>query len=185
MTTNNVTDLRIDGDGFFAVSPFGDETVYLTRSGNFNIDATRNLVNIDGLHVLDTDGAPIVLDEGVVAFSISQSGEIIAINEEGTAEPTGTFITVVKVANPAGLEKIGGNLYRSTPNATIEDFELSQANNLALGTGAIISGQLEMSNVELTNELTEMIIAQRGFQANSRIITTSDEVLQEILNLKR
>ncbi|MDF2814135.1 MAG: flgG, partial [Paenibacillus sp.] len=98
---------------------------------------------------------------------------------------TDTFITVVKVANPAGLEKIGGNLYRSTPNATVEDFELSQANNLALGTGAIISGQLEMSNVELTNELTEMIIAQRGFQANSRIITTSDEVLQEILNLKR
>jgi flagellar hook protein FlgE len=185
MTTNNVTDLRIDGDGFFAVSPFGDETVYLTRAGNFNIDATRNLVNVDGLHVLDTGGAPIALDEGVVAFSISQNGEIIAINEEGTAEPTGTFIAVVKVANPAGLEKIGGNLYRTTPNATVEDLVLSQANDLGLGTGAIISGQLEMSNVELTNELTEMIIAQRGFQANSRIITTSDEVLQEILNLKR
>jgi flagellar hook protein FlgE len=53
------------------------------------------------------------------------------------------------------------------------------------GTGAIISGQLEMSNVDLTSEFTEMIVAQRGFQANSRIITTSDEVLQEVVNLKR
>jgi flagellar hook protein FlgE len=186
MTTNQVTDLRIDGDGFFAVSPIpGEGATYLTRAGNFTIDAQRNLVNPDGLHVLDTGGAAIALDEATVAFSISQNGEIIAINEEGTAEPTGTFIAVVKVPNPAGLEKIGNNLYRNTPNATAEEFEFLQANTTELGTGAIISGQLEMSNVELTNELTEMIIAQRGFQANSRIITTSDEVLQEILNLKR
>ncbi|MNJ68682.1 Flagellar hook protein FlgE [compost metagenome] len=59
------------------------------------------------------------------------------------------------------------------------------ANNQEDGTGAIISGQLEMSNVDLTGEFTEMIVAQRGFQANSRIITTSDEVLQEVVNLKR
>jgi flagellar hook protein FlgE len=184
MTTNQVTDLRIDGDGFFAVSSADGVPTYLTRAGNFTIDSARNLVNADGMHVLDTGGAPIRLDAAVVAFSISQNGEIIAINETGTPEPTNTFISVVKVTNPAGLEKVGSNLYRATPNANPDPLEFTQANNQTIGTGAIISGQLEMSNVELTNELTEMIVAQRGFQANSRIITTSDEVLQEILNLK-
>lgn len=73
-----------------------------------------------------------------------------------------------------------------TANANPDgEFEIVTADDPELGTGAIISGQLEMSNVDLTNEFTEMIVAQRGFQANSRIITTSDEILQEVVNLKR
>jgi flagellar hook protein FlgE len=89
------------------------------------------------------------------------------------------------VTNPSGLEKVGGNMYRVTPNASAEGIVYSTANDPEVGTGAIISGQLEMSNVDLTGEFTEMIVAQRGFQANSKIITTSDEVLQEVLGLKR
>ncbi|MEK8130226.1 flagellar basal body rod protein FlgG [Paenibacillus filicis] len=189
MTTNKPTDLRIDGDGFFAVSPAldGAEGPYLTRAGNFDLDAERRLVNADGLFVLGTDGQGITLDPAVTAFSISQSGEIVAVQADGTAAPTGQFIAVAKVVNPAGLEKIGGNLYRSTPNSNVDPIDLgtSLANDPATGTGAIVSGQLEMSNVDLTSEFTEMIIAQRGFQSNSRIITTSDEVLQEVVNLKR
>ncbi|MNG26833.1 Flagellar hook protein FlgE [compost metagenome] len=77
-------------------------------------------------------------------------------------------------------------MYRVTPNANLGgEVEVIAANSAEFGTGAIIAGQLEMSNVDLTNEFTEMIVAQRGFQANSRIITTSDEVLQEVVNLKR
>jgi len=187
MTTNVVTDLRIDGDGFFLVSPTGEEdNVYLTRAGNFMLDANRNLVNPEGMRVMSVDGTPITLDEDIVAFTISESGEIIAVDDTGTATPTGTFIAVALVANPGGLEKVGGNLYRTTPNALgPEGLIVNQANDAAVGTGAIISGQLEMSNVDLTVEFTEMIVAQRGFQANSKIITTSDEVLQEILSLKR
>jgi len=186
MTTNKPTDLRIDGDGFFAVKASEDQEVpYLTRAGNFTLDAARQLVNADGLHVLSTDGEPIVLDEEVTAFSIAQDGEIISVRADGTSEATGVKIGVVKITNPDGLEKIGGNLYRNTPNASADDLEIVEANNAEAGTGAIISGQLEMSNVDLTNEFTEMIVAQRGFQANSRIITTSDEVLQEVVNLKR
>ncbi|MNT78707.1 Flagellar hook protein FlgE [compost metagenome] len=79
-------------------------------------------------------------------------------------------------------------MYRVTvnanPEADIEGF-MTFAGDTEIGTGAIISGQLEMSNVDLTAEFTEMIVAQRGFQANSRIITTSDEILQEVVNLKR
>jgi flagellar hook protein FlgE len=186
MTTNVVTDLRIDGDGYFAVGTEGQASPYLTRAGNFTLDAARNLVNPDGLFVNGVDGARIQLDPAVTAFSIAQNGDIIAVNADGTSAPTGQKIAVVKVANPAGLEKIGGNLYRLTPNANVDSaFAYSSPADAAIGTGALISGQLEMSNVDLTAEFTEMIVAQRGFQANSRIITTSDEVLQEVVNLKR
>lgn len=95
----------------------------------------------------------------------------------------GTQIGIARVTNPEGLEKIGGSLYRTTVNSNIDELEPGAANSE--GRGAIIAGQLEMSNVDLTGEFTEMIVAQRGFQANSRIITTSDEVLQEVVNLKR
>ena len=72
----------------------------------------------------------------------------------------------------------------AVPDGDLEDV-MYGGNDAEAGTGAIISGQLEMSNVDLTGEFSEMIVAQRGFQANSRIITTSDEVLQEVVNLKR
>ncbi|CAM4248197.1 flagellar basal body rod protein FlgG [Paenibacillus tarimensis] len=187
MTTNIATDVRIDGDGFFAVKSTPDQEVpYLTRAGNFTLDANRQLVNADGQFVLSADGEPIVLEEDVTAFSIAQDGRIISVSADGTSEPTDFQLAVVKVANPSGLDKIGGNLYRMTPNAHPDgEVVLSTAGDIEVGTGAIISGQLEMSNVDLTNEFTEMITAQRGFQANSRIITTSDEVLQEVVNLKR
>ncbi|WEK56184.1 MAG: flagellar basal body rod protein FlgG [Candidatus Cohnella colombiensis] len=187
MTTNVVTDLRIDGDGFFVVSPTDGGPQYLTRAGNFTLDANRQLVNADGMFVMAADDAGIItLDETVTAFSIAQDGTIIAIDQNGIATATDFKVGVAKVVNPSGLEKVGGNLYRMTPNANPEsELVVSSAADLELGTGSIISGQLEMSNVDLTNEFTEMIVAQRGFQANSRIITTSDEILQEIVNLKR
>ncbi|MEK3722169.1 flagellar hook-basal body complex protein [Paenibacillus sp. FSL H8-0034] len=191
MTTNVVTDLRIDGDGFFAIKASEDqEQPYLTRAGNFTIDANNQLVTSDGMFVVDSGGARIDLDDigNVTAFSISNSGELITVDDTGATANSGIFIGVVKVPNPAGLEKIGGNMYRQSPNSNdsgtpIADF-LGLANDAARGTGAIVSGQLEMSNVDLTAEFTEMIVAQRGFQSNARIITTSDEILQEVVNLK-
>ncbi|MBJ9990218.1 MULTISPECIES: flagellar basal body rod protein FlgG [Paenibacillus] len=184
-TTNNPTDLRIDGDGFFLVKldPAQDPP-FLTRAGDFHVDALKNLVTSDGMFVCDSGGTPINLG-GAVSFSISQDGTIIQKLDDGSTD-TALKVGVGKVTNPEGLEKVGGNLYRLTPNA-IEDgtFQPGEANDATTGTGAIVAGQLEMSNVDLTGEFTEMIVAQRGFQANSRIITTSDEVLQEVVNLKR
>ncbi|WP_410515016.1 flagellar basal body rod protein FlgG [Paenibacillus sp. BR2-3] len=186
MTTNNPTDLRIDGDGFFLVKlSDAQETPFLTRAGDFHVDSSFNLVTSDGLRVLDSGGALIQLEEGVTGFSISNDGTIVQTMSDGTTQP-GVQIGIGKVTNPQGLEKIGGNLYRMTLNANPDGtLEPTTANNTETGTGAIVAGQLEMSNVDLTNEFTEMIVAQRGFQANSRIITTSDEVLQEVVNLKR
>jgi flagellar hook protein FlgE len=186
MTTNVPTDIRIDGDGFFAVSPDDGTTKYLTRAGNFTLDALGQLVNGDGMFVLDSGGAPIKLDPAEVkAFSISQDGSVIGVAADGTSSVVAQ-LGVMKVVNPSGLEKLGGNLYKMTQNANPDgDETLTTAGDLEAGTGAIIAGQLEMSNVDLTSEFTEMIVAQRGFQANSRIITTSDEILQEVVNLKR
>lgn len=184
MTTNQPTDLRLNGDGFFVVSAGDGTEQLLTRAGNFTLDANRQLVNGDGLFVLDTGGAPIVLDDTITAFSIAQDGTIIGVTADGQVDVA--QIGVTKVVNPGGLEKLGGNLYRVTVNANPDgEIEIVAANDAELGTGAIIAGQLEMSNVDLTSEFTEMIVAQRGFQANSRIITTSDEILQEVVNLKR
>jgi len=189
MTTGRVTDLRINGDGFFAIqSPGDEEGFYLTRAGNFLIDGQRRLVNADGMFVLGVDGGPIELPAEIMSFTISKNGEIVGRDADGNLIETGLAIGLVRVNNPEGLQKIGGNLYIVTPNA--HDFEagepvISEANDPDAGTGAIISGELEMSNVDLTAEFTEMIVAQRGFQANSRIITTSDEILQEVVNLKR
>lgn len=190
MTTNVATDLRIDGDGFFAVAPSQDaEQRYLTRAGNFTVDAAGFLVNPEGMYVLDEGGDPInITDLGITAFTIAPDGQIIGVGADGVQTATGVYIGVVTVTNPGGLEKIGGNLYRLTPNASPETDVtalIGRAADPERGSGAIVSGQLEMSNVDLTNEFTEMIVAQRGFQANSRIITTSDSILEEIVNLKR
>ncbi|MED4956613.1 flagellar basal body rod protein FlgG [Paenibacillus macerans] len=187
MTTNNPLDLRIDGDGFFLVKLNADqEDPFLTRAGDFHLDAVGQLVTSDGLLVCDSNGdalEPIDLAT-VTAFSISADGTII--QKTATGETTAGPIGVAKVANPEGLEKIGGNLYRATLNAVADgDLTYTNPNNAEVGTGKLVPGQLEMSNVDLTGEFTEMIVAQRGFQANSRIITTSDEVLQEVVNLKR
>ncbi|OPA77599.1 flagellar basal body rod protein FlgG [Paenibacillus selenitireducens] len=187
MTTNQPLDLRIDGDGFFAVKLTEDqEQSFLTRAGDFHIDAERNIVTSDGMRVVGEGGGVLEpLEDTVVGLTIAQDGTLMFSNADGSVS-AGPKIGVVKVVNPEGLEKLGGNLYRVTANATLDgEFEVVGANDAALGTGAIVAGQLEMSNVELTGEFTEMIVAQRGFQANSRIITTSDEVLQEVVNLKR
>ena len=90
-------------------------------------------------------------------------------------------IELAKFPNPGGLTKIGGNYFEESVNSGVPEESVP----LEGGIGAIESGFLEMSNVDLAEEFTEMIVAQRGFQANTRIITTSDEILQELVNLKR
>ena len=189
MTTNVPTDLAIEGEGFFVVTD-GNQN-YLTRAGNFYIDADRNLVTSGGLRVVGTNGNTIQLgdpDIDIESFEIGRDGTItVTLANGATLNPQ---IALVKLDNPAGLQKVGNSLYSPTPNADsdITDSD-SILENLSTpgedGTGQLITGVLEMSNVDLAAEFTEMIVAQRAFQANSRIITTSDEVLQELVNLKR
>ncbi|OEF98613.1 flagellar basal body rod protein FlgG [Desulfuribacillus alkaliarsenatis] len=182
-TTGVGTDLYINGDGYFAVQDGADGEILLTRAGNFTLDALGFLVTADGYFVLDEGGEPIQLEDEVESFSIGANGLITTIDGEGEQGEAG-IIGLVTVRNPMGLEKVGGTKFRITGNAD-EEIEPQIGAPGEERRGFLVAGRLEMSNVELTSEFTEMIITQRGFQANSRIITTSDEILQEVVNLKR
>lgn len=113
------------------------------------------------------------------SFSIGSMGEINGVYSNGQISTLGR-IAIAKFSNSSGLNKAGNNLFQETVNSGTPDINVAGE-----GRGTIASGSLEMSNVDLSEEFTEMITAQRGFQANTRIITTSDEILQELVNLKR
>ena len=114
-------------------------------------------------------------------ISIGTDGTIIGRYSNGQVRALAK-IPVAYFKNPAGMEKVGENLY--VPTANSGEFNGTGDDITAKG-GSILGGVLEMSNVDLSNEFVEMITTQRGFQANSRIISTSDEMLQELVNLKR
>ncbi|WP_158737698.1 flagellar basal body rod protein FlgG [Alteribacillus sp. YIM 98480] len=174
--TNRELDLGISGDGFFQVVD-GDQTFY-TRAGNFYLDEEGDIVNGDGLYL---DGAgDMNIPATAESFSIGEEGTITYVDENGDLQDAGE-IEVAQFANPEGLQKSGDNLYQETENSG----EPEISNPGEDGAGTLVAGTLEMSNVDLSEEFTEMITAQRGFQANTRGITTADEVLQELMNLKR
>lgn len=113
------------------------------------------------------------------SFNIGASGEINGVYSNGQVATQGQLV-VATFANNGGLMKAGNNYFQASNNSGIPNYGVANE-----GRGALQSGALEMSNVDLSEEFTEMIVAQRGFQANTRIITTSDEILQELVNLKR
>ena len=113
-------------------------------------------------------------------FSIGPTGEIYGIFTNGQSRVIGQ-VALAAFKNPSGLEKTSENMYQVTPNSGDAIYGLPGSS----GLGALNPGTLEMSNVDISREFTEMISTQRGFQANSRIITTSDEMLQELVNMKR
>lgn len=113
-------------------------------------------------------------------YRIDQSGTITGIFSNGTTRPLGQ-IALASFINPGGLEKAGENNYVETNNSGLADVAASGV----AGKGKVVSGTLEMSNVDLAEQFTDMIVTQRGFQASSRTITTSDQMLQELLTLKR
>jgi flagellar hook protein FlgE len=117
----------------------------------------------------------------LVTFSIGGDGIITGVYDNGRQQPLGQ-IALATFENPAGLQKVGANQFTQTPNSG--DFKLASQPGKG-GAGVLIPGTLEMSNVDLAKQFTEMIITQRGFQANSRVMTTSDEILQELSNIKR
>lgn len=211
--TGRPTDLAIDGDGFFTIQIIPGQLAY-TRDGSFSLDLNGNLVTAEGYMVLgkkpgkpdelepikipkefyfDKDGKEVKEDEKkadgvitkkVLSFNISQEGKISYLLNDGTKMPkkgeeenTQQVLKVSVFQNPEGLELLGGNLYAVSANS-----------GEAIPTdifGKVKQGAVEMSNVDLSEEFTEMIVTTRAFQASSKVITTSDELLQEIINLKR
>ncbi len=179
-TTNNPLDFALEGDGMFVVQN-GDQTFY-TRAGNFYLDESGDIVNSQGYYLQDLNNQKISIPNDAQSFSVQSNGTVSYINAAGEPQDAGQ-IGLASFSNPAGLEKAGSNLFLDSTNAGLQEGGLVAPETE--GTASIVSGSLEMSNVDLSEEFTEMITAQRGFQANTRIITTSDEILQELVNLKR
>ncbi|HSP76226.1 MAG TPA: flagellar hook protein FlgE [Cryobacterium sp.] len=161
-----------------------DATGGLTASGPLNVaGVTVDLAALTGQAGLTT--ATISSQDGSTAgslqsFTLGKDGTLVGLFSNGS-QTSIARIALATFTNPGGLEKAGSSAYRATFNS----------GNAALGApgdgglGSLSGGTLEMSNVDLSQEFTNLIVAQRGFQANARIITTSDEVLQELTNLKR
>jgi flagellar hook protein FlgE len=114
------------------------------------------------------------------SFTLSKDGTIVGLYSNGAKQAVAR-VALATFVNPGGLEKAGGSTYRATVNSGAAQIGGPGED----GLGNLQGGSLEMSNVDLSQEFTNLIVAQRGFQANARIITTSDEVLQELTNLKR
>ncbi len=197
--TGQASNLGITGSGFFVVADPGAPagSVYYTRAGDYihDVDTATGdiyLQNSSGKRLLGVMGAnpdptgltpadlvPIVLPAATESYSIALDGRIYA-TIAGVQEVVG-MVPLTKFANNGGLLAIGNNLFQSTAAAGIRPMTMPGSD----GTGQLFQGYLENSNVDLAQEFTEMIITQRGFQANSRSITTSDEMLIELLSLKR
>nr|WP_207707310.1 flagellar basal-body rod protein FlgG [Crassaminicella thermophila] len=178
--TNNDLDFAIDGDGFFVVRDMNDNLFY-TKDGSFKLSVEDNearLVTSDGYFV-QCDAGDIELGENVKEITVSPNG-VINVKREGEEESEEIGqMTLVRFANPAGLESIGQNLYRETI-ASGEAFEAYEGE-----AGSIKQGFLEASNVSVVEEMVKMITAQRAYEINSKSIQTADQMLEQANNLRR
>lgn len=158
----------------------------ISQSGVEDIDISISDAMFSGMtHYSQTTDLKAISVDGNSAgsldsFAISSSGEVVGTFTNGERKTLAT-IGLASFDNSPGLIKIGGNLFTDTPNSGTPKFGEPGTGSF----GALTPGALEMSNVDLSQEFTEMITTQRGFQANSRVITTTDEMLQELVNLKR
>ena len=193
--TGSTLDLSIEGDGYFVLSNGGQMSY--SRAGNLYTDSDNNLVNAngsfiqgyevnpDGSLVVDAFGDPIMtninLDPNYYDVSINSSGQVVGLDKATNDSVVIGQLVLATFANNNALEKVGENTYRSTVNSGAAVLD-TPGNG---GAGTLNPGTLEMSNVDLTNEFADMIVTQRGFQANSRIITSTDEMLEEIVNMVR
>lgn len=175
-STGNELDWSIEGKGFFQVTLPDGSTAY-TRSGSFKLDAQGQIVTADGY----------VLQPG---FSIPETAQAISVGEDGTVtyteagNPTASNlgqITLARFPNDAGLRAMGRNLYQETEASGTATSGVGGTD----GFGRISQGNLENSNVSVVQEVVRMILANRGYDANSKALQAADEMLSSSINLKR
>jgi flagellar hook protein FlgE len=190
-STGQTTDVAIQGEGMFIVAdgapPALPGAVEYTRAGDFTFNDEGFLTTQQGEFVMGRKesgaGEPdtyIQVPKGATDVAIGQDGSVSYVPEGGGEREIAGYISIAKFANEAGLVRTtGSNWIESAASGKAQD------GTPGAGFGLTISGTLEMSNVELASEFTNMIDAQRGFEANSRVISTADEMLQNLVNLKR
>ena len=174
--TSNNLDMAITGNGFFQVQ-LPDGTTAYTRNGAFKLDSEGNVVNSDGYKMLPE----IVVPEDATQISIGTDGTVSVLQAGDTEMNQIGQIEIANFINPAGLHSLGDNNYMNTTSSGDAITGTPGLN----GLGQLRQGFVEMSNVQLVEEMTDLITGQRAYEANSKAITTSDEMLQTVNQLKR
>jgi len=172
--TQNEFDLAIEGNGFFKVLN-NDEEVY-TRAGNFKLDSEGNVCTPNGDKLQPSLSVP----SDTISVTVDQTGTVTAFDPAGTGNVIGA-IELYSFSNPAGLYSKGHSLYKPT-NASGEAISGTPGSD---GMGTIAQGYLEMSNVDVVQEMVAMIMAQRAYEITSKAIQTADNMLQLANNIKR
>jgi flagellar basal-body rod protein FlgG len=174
-TTGGTLDMAIEGNGFFQVAMPGGLTGY-TRAGAFHLSGQGQLVTAEGMAV----EPQISIPANATGISISKDGIVSVSLPDGPPQQVGT-IELASFQNPAGLEARGGNLFTATAASGDATTGLPGAD----GLGSVAQGFLEDSNVSVVEEMVNMILGQRAYEANSRVIRAADEMLQQVNSLSR
>jgi flagellar basal-body rod protein FlgG len=172
--TGEKLDIAVQGDGFFEIQK-SDGTLAYTRDGSFKVSPTGQITTSDGLTVL-SGFQPV--PAGTTSINVSESGDV---TYDGTGGAQTFRLNLTRFANPSGLRSLGGNLYEETPaSGTPETGAPGEQ-----GFGTTRQGYIETSNVNIVEEMVNLIVAQRAYEINSKSIQTSDEMLQNVAQLKR
>ena len=175
--TGNPLDLTIQGQGFFQVLLPDGQTAY-TRAGSFHLDAQGNLVTQDGNPVQPS----IAIPTGATSVTVAQDGTVsVTLAGQTAAQQVGT-LQLALFNNPGGLNSTGSNLFLAT---TASGDPIVGTAGGTEGLGTIQQGMLEQSNVSVVDEFVQMIVAQRSYEANSRVVNAADQMLQDINSLGR
>ena len=174
--TDNRYDLAINGRGYFQIAMPDGRTAY-TRAGNFSASPTGQIVTEDG-YIVQPE---IQIPEGALDFSISASGQVQAIISGQTAPQDLGQITLASFVNPAGLEALGDNLLVETAASG----PATVGNPTGPGLGSLNQTYVEASNVNAVSEITALIVAQRAYEMNSKVINAGDEMMQTTSQIMR
>ncbi|HEX7625005.1 MAG TPA: flagellar basal-body rod protein FlgG [Anaeromyxobacteraceae bacterium] len=175
LTTSNPLDLAIQGTGFFKIQQASGEPAY-TRAGNFRLDSTGRLVTQHG----ETVEPGITVPPDATQVTIGADGTVTAIQPGHTDPVSLGQIELDTFTNPAGLNSIGNNLFTQSAGSG----EPVQAKPGEQGAGTLAQGQLEGANVKAVEEMIDMIACQRAYELNSKIISTADQMLQRLTNIR-
>lgn len=175
--TNNPLDVVIQGKGFFQIRTANGELAY-TRDGAFHLDRDGNLVTLNG----DPLEPSITIPKEAQAISIGANGSVSYTMPGTTTAQEAGQIQLADFQNPSGLDSIGGNLYK--PTSASGDPVTGNPGGQE-GLGSLLQGYLEQSNVSVVEEFINLIVSQRAYEANSKVVQAADQMYQQVNNLSR
>jgi flagellar basal-body rod protein FlgG len=175
--TNNPLDLVIQGQGFFQIRRATGDLAY-TRSGNFHLNRDGQVVTIDG----DLLDPPITIPQNALSVTIASDGTVSYSQSGQSASQQAGQIQLATFSNPSGLNSVGRNLFLSTDASGDPVVGLPGGQE---GIGQLLQGFVEQSNVSVVNEFINLIVSQRAYEANSKVVKAADDMYQQVNNLKQ